>query len=157
MSVLALDLGGTKLATALFSKAGNILAKEIVVLGNRQGKEVGALVADQVKKFLAADIQPNDKISSIGICVPGISRQLSGTVWAPNISGWEDYPLLEEIKKISAGIPVLIDSDRACYMLGEKWQGNAQGCENAICGGTGSHWRQACRPPGPPRHWDGCG
>jgi glucokinase len=132
MSVLALDLGGTKLATALFSEAGNILAKEIVALGNREGKEVGALVAGQAKKFLAADIQPNDKISSIGICVPGISRQLSGTVWAPNIPGWDDYPLLEEIRKISAGIPVLIDSDRACCILGEKWQGNAQGCENAI-------------------------
>ncbi len=86
MCVLALDLGGTKLATALFSKAGNILAKEIVVLGNRQGKEVGALVAGQAKKFLAADIQPNDKSKFYrNLCSrdqPSVKRHRMGTQYS---------------------------------------------------------------------------
>jgi glucokinase len=69
---------------------------------------------------------------SIGVSVPGISRRKEGTVWAPNIPGWEDYPLLGEIKQVSGEIPVSIDSDRTCYILGELWQGNARGCSDAI-------------------------
>jgi glucokinase len=33
---------------------------------------------------------------------------------------------------VSGTIPVTIDSDRACYILGESWQGNAKGCRDAI-------------------------
>src|SRR5678815_4753324 len=56
----------------------------------------------------------------------------TGKVWAPNIPDWGDYPLLEEVENVSGEIPVTIDSDRACYILGELWQGNARGCTDAI-------------------------
>jgi glucokinase len=36
------------------------------------------------------------------------------------------------VKGISEKIPVVIDSDRACYVLGESWQGNAKGCRDVI-------------------------
>src|SRR5690606_7336356 len=60
------------------------------------------------------------------------SRNKSGTVWAPNIPGWEDYPLKAELEAVLNRIPVSIDSDRACYILGEYWKGAAQNCEDAI-------------------------
>jgi glucokinase len=72
------------------------------------------------------------RVEAIGISVPGISFINKGTVWAPNIEGWENYPLLEEVKNVAGDIPVFIDSDRACYILGEVWQGNAKGCKDAI-------------------------
>ena len=130
MPVLAIDLGGTKLATAVFSEEGNILYQEKIALQNRKGSEVGALIAQQTKKILAT--QKEHSITSIGVSVPGISYQQKGTVWAPNIPGWEDYPLRAEISAVAPNIPVLIDSDRACYILGEAWQGNAKGCSDAI-------------------------
>lgn len=74
----------------------------------------------------------NNPITSIGISVPGIYRMKTETVWAPNIAGWDDYPLLNQINKISSKIKVSIDSDRSCYILGELWKGNAQQCKNAI-------------------------
>ncbi|MBI5009403.1 MAG: ROK family protein, partial [Bacteroidia bacterium] len=40
--------------------------------------------------------------------------------------------LLEEVKSVSGDLPVTIDSDRACYMLGELWKGNARGSRDAI-------------------------
>jgi glucokinase len=73
-----------------------------------------------------------DEIISVGVSVPGIYHSKKGTVWAPNIAEWTDFPLLEEIKKVAANIPVKIDSDRACYILGEAWKGNAQQCNDAI-------------------------
>src|SRR5688572_5925198 len=127
MSILGIDLGGSKIATALFSESGTLLTKESVSLGRRNGPEVGGLIGEQVKKY-----QSSSPIKSIGVSVPGISRHKTGTVWAPNIEGWEDYPLLNEIQQIAGSIPVEIDNDRACSILGEQWQGSARGCRDAI-------------------------
>ncbi len=128
MAVLGIDLGGTKLASAVFSEQGALLSKEIVALGVRQGAEVGALITAQLKKHLA----DRKDLQSIGVSVPGICRSKTGTVWAPNIAGWDNYPLQQELQREAGTIPVIMDSDRACYILGERWQGNARGCKDAI-------------------------
>jgi len=132
MIVLAIDLGGTKLSCAVFTGEGTILHKETTALNNSTGKEVGQLITSSIKKLLSAQKDEGNIINSIGIAVPGISHKKSGTVWAPNISDWENYPLLQEVKEISNEIPVSIDSDRACYILGESWKGSAKGCSDAI-------------------------
>ncbi|MEP7107617.1 MAG: ROK family protein, partial [Ferruginibacter sp.] len=132
MSILALDLGGTKLASAVLSEDGVILTEERTPLGKRKGCEVGLLVALQVEGLLASQKEKSNEISSIGISVPGICYQKNGTVWAPNIPGWEKYPLAEEIKQVAGDIPVIIDSDRACSIVGEVWKGSAKGCCDAI-------------------------
>ncbi|MEO6000373.1 MAG: ROK family protein [Chitinophagaceae bacterium] len=132
MSILAIDLGGTKLATAVFLEKGEMVSEEVIYLEKRKGPEVGLLISSQVSKILDIQQAEGNEINSIGISVPGISRVKEARVWAPNIPGWEDYPLLEEIMEVSGTIPVTIDSDRACYILGEVWQGNAQGCNDAI-------------------------
>lgn len=36
MALLGIDLGGTKLALALFDREGNIRAREVLLLENRQ-------------------------------------------------------------------------------------------------------------------------
>ena len=73
-------------------------------------------------------------VSSLGICVPGIAHAKTGTVWAPNIPGWEDYPLLKELQNglENKNIKIKIDSDRACYILAESWKGNARGYSDVI-------------------------
>jgi len=132
MTVLGIDLGGTKLALAVFSDDGSLVRNETTMLAGRTGGEVGALVAEQVGKFLALQKEAGDEISSIGVCVPGISYRKTGRVWAPNIPGWDDYPLRDELQQTAEDVPVSVDSDRACYILGESWKGNAAGCRDAI-------------------------
>lgn len=134
MRVIGLDLGGTKLAGAIFDKEGNILHKQIIPLEKRQGMEVGILIINQIGQLLSIAQAKQFEINGIGISVPGIYYSSSGDVWAPNISGWEKYPLLEDVLSLSEvkNIQVKIDSDRACYILGETWQGNAKGCKDAI-------------------------
>lgn len=130
MAVIALDLGGTKLAAALFSDNGDILFKTNHSLDKKQGAEVGKLIFQSANDLL----NKGEEVSAIGICVPGIAHAKTGKVWAPNIPGWEDYPLLEELQRsvINQKIKIKIDSDRACYILGEVWKGNARGCKDAI-------------------------
>lgn len=131
MSIIALDLGGTKLAGALFNKEGKILSRQTAFLGKRKGKEVASLIVEMAKSL---EGESEKKVESLGICVPGIAHANTGTVWAPNIPGWEDYPLQKELKQefSKRNINVRIDSDRACCILGEIWQGNAKGSKDAI-------------------------
>lgn len=126
MPVAAFDLGGTKLAGALFDAAGHTLHREVAAIAGRSGRDVGGLIRQLVEKLERAGT-----VDGIGVAVPGIYRSDRGTVWAPNIPGWEDYPLRAELES-AYGVPVAIESDRTCYIMGEQWRGHARGSRNAI-------------------------
>lgn len=134
MAVIAIDLGGTKLASAIFTDEGRMQKKHTVSLAGRRGKAVGALIGRQIKLLLDFASSTGMPLKEIGVCVPGVYYLQSGKVWAPNIPQWQEYPLLDDIRSILGDqeIQVKIDSDRACYILGEAWQGTARGCTNAI-------------------------
>lgn len=89
MTFLGIDLGGTKLAALMLSDEGDVLARELCALDKTGGKAVGSQVSGMLRMFAG-------RVDSIGICVPGIYRQAGGTVRAPNIPGWDEYPLLAE-------------------------------------------------------------
>lgn len=128
MSIAGIDLGGTKLAVAAFTSDGDVLHRESVPLGSREGAAVGELIGERVSHLHA-----EFKCDAVGVCVPGLYRASRGTVWAPNIPGWDDFPLLETLRSASQGaLRITIDSDRAAYILGESWRGAARGARNAI-------------------------
>ena len=128
MPVAAIDLGGTKLAVAAFSGDGELLHRESIPLGSREGRAVGTLIAQQLRSLV-----DDYGCEAAGVCIPGLYRAARGTVWAPNIPGWDDYPLLDELRSaLGQAIPVTIDSDRAAYILGETWRGAARGAQDAI-------------------------
>ena len=135
MAILGIDLGGTKLAMALFADSGELLLRETRQLGARKGAEVARLIQDELKRHMASS-----EIDGVGVSVPGISRQKTGTVWAPNIEGWKDYPLLRELSEVAGTTPVTIDNDRACSILGEQWKGTAKGCKDAIFIASDRNW-----------------
>jgi glucokinase len=133
--LIGIDLGGTKLASAVFAADGEILRRESVQLAGRGGDEVGALIVEQVRstQHAARSLVDNPTGDAIGVAVPGIYRASTGTVWAPNIPGWDDYPLLDELRaSVGPETRVAIDSDRAAYILGETWRGVARGARDAV-------------------------
>jgi len=141
MAVIGIDLGGTKIIGAIFNSEGHILSKKSSLLLLREGKEVGELVRHIIDELIDSYKGYDSHIDAIGICVPGIANSKTGKVWAPNIKGWDDYPLQQEIEEHinNANVKVDIASDRTCYILGETWQGAACGCSDAlfIAVGTG--------------------
>lgn len=133
MAVIAADLGGTKLASALFDADGGLKHKTVVPLEGRRGREVSDRIRQECTGLLRTANKTGQQVDAIGIGVPGIYRAEAGTVWAPNIPGWDNYPLLQELTALSGGeIPVSIESDRSCCILGEIWKGAAKGCKNAV-------------------------
>ena len=128
MAFIGIDLGGTKLAAAAFTAGGELLHRETTPLADRRGEAVGALIVERIRSI--ADGHP---LEGAGVCVPGLYRSARGTVWAPNISGWDDYPLRDELRSaLGAQTALTIDSDRAAYILGESWRGAAAGARDAI-------------------------
>ena len=88
MPVLAIDLGGTKLAMAVISDEGHLLTEQYIPLENRQGKDVGRLIAKETKSFIGS--HEADVITSIGICIPGYSsdRWPAGVRWVDFTPRW---------------------------------------------------------------------
>ena len=128
--VVAVDLGGTKVASAIVDSAGTISnrAKVSVARGSvRAGIEQ---LATAIRNCVSTG-SAKDNVRAVGIIVPGIYFGATGNVWLPNLWGHEQVPLRTELEQLLA-LPVVIDSDRAGYVLGEQWLGVARGSKNVV-------------------------
>lgn len=134
MATIGIDIGGTKIACAIFESDGRMTHPYRNLLKGRTGNDVAELIVKLLNKVLTIAARKKITIEGIGICVPGIVYPKEGRVWAPNIPGWQRYPLLEVIKSNlgDSSIPVVIESDRTCYLYGEVWQGAAKDCHSAV-------------------------
>ena len=127
--VLAVDLGGTKCSAAVVDREGKIVSCRTVPVdvSSRSGpvRQIVGLARD-----LAGGKKPKDAYLGAAVAVPGLVRR-NGTVWAPNLPGWERMPLARGLTR-SLGVPVRVESDRNAAVLGEWWRGAARGKSDAI-------------------------
>lgn len=124
---LGIDVGGTKLSTALFSADGTISDRQKLPLNSFGGDRA----ADQIAALIAEYEEARKAPRAIGIVIPGVVFHPSGEVWAPNIPGWDHYPLRDRLRE-ATGAEVVLDSDRAAYVLGEQWCGAARGAKDVV-------------------------
>lgn len=130
MAIIGIDLGGTKIAAGLFADSGEMKQKIVRLLNGATGQVVGNLLLETMGELLQNE--SDEPITAVGLCIPGIVYSKKGTVWAPNIPGWDNYPLKAQLLQAFPHLIVNIESDRTCYILGEIWKGAAKGCDNAI-------------------------
>jgi glucokinase len=132
MTSIGLDLGGTKISAALFNESGEVLFKTKATLNGAEGAAAGNKITRLLEEVVQAAHQLHHTPNSIGICVPGIAHR-TGEVWAPNIRGWENYPLKQEVEThFDNQFSVFVDSDRACHIMAEVWKGAAKSCHDAV-------------------------
>ena len=90
MKLLAVDIGGTKVAVALVTRQGAILGKQ------QQPTDLAGpeAVADQVAAMAAALAQDEEGAEAVGVCVPAAlaGPESDRVIWAPNLPGWQDGP-----------------------------------------------------------------
>jgi glucokinase len=127
--VLAVDLGGTKCAAAVVNRKGRIVSERTVLVDQSSSSGPVRQIV-QLAQALAAGITPKDRFVAAGVAVPGLVRP-NGTVWAPNLPGWERMPLANRLSR-SLRIPVVVESDRNASLFGERWRGAARGKSDAI-------------------------
>jgi glucokinase len=130
-SVVAVDLGGTKLSAALVDSAGGVSCRiKAPVSSGGVHVSVGQ-VSRAVDEVLKASRMPREEIRAIGMIVPGIYFAGTGEAWAPNLWGHANVPLRAELEH-ELKISVEIDSDRAGYVTGERWLGAARGLKDVV-------------------------
>lgn len=115
MSVIAIDLGGSKVAAASVSAHGS-LTYRIEEPIETSSADAGVAQIVRMAEKIGGD--------AIGVAVPGLVRA-DGTVWAPNLRGWDRVPLARELKE-QLNMPAFVESDRNAVVLGESWRGAAR-------------------------------
>ena len=129
--VLAIDLGGTKVSIAVVDSDGAVRART-----KRPSHEGGTAVSHEALAASAADtvhaagLRWTD-VRAAGVVVPGIYNPATGRAWAPNLWGRDEVALGDELRK-HLPVPVVIDSDRSGYVLGESWLGAARGSTDVV-------------------------
>ena len=125
--VIALDLGGTKLASALVTGEGRVWKAWSAPTDVSSGR---ACVDQLLASAQRARRLAGDRAAAIGVSIPGLVRR-DGTVWAPNIPGWARVPVGRRLRE-ATGLPAVVESDRNASVLGEVWRGAARGAADAI-------------------------
>jgi glucokinase len=123
---IGVDLGGTNLRIAAVDSSGKMLEK--ITLGTKvvRGREtvihdMCSSIQSLVERFGGSA----GRLSGIGIGVPGIIEMQTGMLReSPNLPGWSDYPVREEIER-RLGTRVVLENDANSAALGEKWLGAA--------------------------------
>ncbi|HET9690560.1 MAG TPA: ROK family protein [Acidimicrobiales bacterium] len=118
--VLAVDIGGTKLAAGLVDSEGRVRWAQRV--------PTPAMATDaQLWEALAALVgsAPGPAVGC-GVGCGGPMRAGGVAVSPLNIPGWRDFPLRDRLATLT-GLPTAVDNDAKALALGEGWCGAAQG------------------------------
>ncbi len=122
---IGVDLGGTNLRIAAVDSNGKMLEKTTTSTEVSRGRdqvieEMCSAIQQIVTKFRGAG-----DLAGIGIGVPGIIELRTGMLHeSPNLPGWEDYPVRDEIER-RLRTTVVLENDANAAALGEKWLGAA--------------------------------
>ena len=126
MSILAIDIGGTKLAAGLVTEQGELLARQ----------ETPTPATTDAETLFAALTRVVDTVETrdaecVGVGCGG-PMDLGGEHVSPlNIPAWRGFPLRARLAA-HTGLPVAVDNDAKALALGEGWTGAAAGRRNYL-------------------------
>ena len=132
--VLAVDIGGTKILTALFSSAGKMLAREVCpTLVDKGVSAVIERLCSAIDKLLKENNLRSSQLAGIGIaCAGGIDTGRGVVVTpSPNMPDWVDVPLADIIKK-RYDVNTFLVNDASAAALGEYRYGAGRGLNNLV-------------------------
>lgn len=126
--VLAIDVGGTKLAAGLVDGDGVVLrAGRRPTPVTTDGEVVWSVLTDLVDGVLAGE-----QVSAVGVGCGGPMRWPAGEVSPLNIPGWRGFPLRHRLRERFPGVAVRLHNDAVCLAVAEHWRGAARGHADAL-------------------------
>ncbi len=130
--VAGVDLGGTKIRTALAGAGGQVLA-EVKVPTEADGGMLHVVerILATLKHVQQEAGVDGCRLAALGVGVPGPLDAASGVVHtAPNL-GWHNVPFRAVLEE-KTGIPVYMENDADLAALGEHAYGAGRGAENMV-------------------------
>ena len=135
--VLAVDLGGTKIYSALVGPGDLIVSRDVrpteVELGQERVLDnimagIRAVAPEEARRVPACG---RGRILGLGIGAPGPLDPCAGKVcFAPNLH-WRDF-CLRDVLQSRLGIPVFLENDANLAALGEHLYGAGQGNDDMV-------------------------
>jgi glucokinase len=128
--VLALDIGGTKLAVASVDDAGQVhRAAQAPTRGEDAEALFGALAS--LVREVAGERPAAGGVVACGVGCGGPMSPGGETVSPLNIPQWREFPLAARLAELT-GLPVFVDNDAKALALGEGWVGAAKGASDYL-------------------------
>jgi glucokinase len=127
--VLAVDIGGTKLAAAIVADDGRILERSRAATPANGDADALFATLTSVIEMLSADARA-DAIAC-GVGSGGPMRNGNALVSPVNIPAWRDFPLRDRLHAFT-GLPTTVENDAKALALGEGWVGAAVGERNYL-------------------------
>ena len=130
--VLAVDLGGTKLAVAVVSPRGELIA-ELHEPTSQNGPQAGM---DQIVRMARTLIDAPEIVSlnveAVGVGIPAVlERDSDFVIWGPNLRGWRDVALRPSLEA-ALDLPVFVEYDGHTAVLAEYWLGAGKGFHSVV-------------------------
>lgn len=123
---IGVDLGATNIRVGL-EDGGKIIHQEKKLLLEKDSLKS---TINQVKSVIDKVITP--EVKGIGIGVPSVVDIEKGIVYdVVNIPSWKKVPL-KDILEEAYDLPVSINNDVNCFVLGEHRYGKAKGCSSVV-------------------------
>jgi len=118
--IITIDLGGTKILSALLNYKNEIVKKVKQPTDSTKGADfIVECIVESIQKLLSKSNVAETEIKAISMGVPGTVNPISGILAkAPNL-GITDFNIKEELQK-SFKIPVLLENDVNLAALGIK-------------------------------------
>jgi glucokinase len=131
--ILGIDIGGTKLAVAVATSAGEVLAERRAASRAREGPDAMIGRAVEMAREAVADAALElGEIAAIGIGCGGPLDPWRGIVHnALNNPGWIDVPLVAAIER-ELGRPAYLDNDANAAALAEHRFGAGRGIQDLV-------------------------
>ena len=128
--VVGVDLGGTKIYTALVDLEGNIIKEKTVeTLAHEGEKAVMGRIVDTIKYVI--DGTDKNLIKSIGIGSPGPLDVKNGIIIENSNLPFKNFAIVKTIKE-TYDLPTYLDNDANVATLGEFMFGAGKGSENMV-------------------------
>ncbi|MCX5213972.1 ROK family protein [Kitasatospora sp. NBC_00240] len=131
--VAAVDIGGTKIAGALVGAEDGGLFRRTrrPTPAAEPGETVFAAVAEVLAEL--AEAPEWARVERVGLGSAGPVDGVRGLVSPVNIAGWRDFPLVDRVRGLVPGLPVVLTGDGVAMTAAEHWRGAARGHRNALC------------------------
>lgn len=124
--ILAIDIGGTKLAAGLVSDSGAVQAA-------RRAATPQTGDAETLWKALTDLIDPlAEDVAGVGVGCGGPMMWPEGEVSPLNIPAWRGFPVRARLAERFPGVPVRLHNDAICVAAAEHWRGAGQGSANML-------------------------
>ncbi|MEX0846871.1 MAG: ROK family protein [Ilumatobacteraceae bacterium] len=131
--ILAIDIGGTKMAAGLMTLRGDLVDRAQVPVDHSLGEhELFESLAELADQMMVRAVEHHQMTPvCVGVGSAGPLSVNAETVSPLNITAWRDFPLRARLAE-ATGLPVYGDLDAKSLALAEGWLGAAQGHSNFL-------------------------